>query len=360
MMGVYIANLAITIATSTILISFILTHDTMTKMPKYHAAGASLLLILCATCDFTGLFLDGNFPEYRVIHIIVRFIELSNAPVIPIVMSVSYFEGRKNLYKVFFIVASINAILAFISIFTGIMYYVTPDNVYHRGPIFFVYHLALLTNSAFFVSSVVRFNHINQNNNILPLILILLMIAIGLLCDTMIPGWHFMWQDISMGMALFYIYYCSIIMHNNPLTGLLNRRSFALRTKYIKKPAVILFFDINKFKEINDTYGHNYGDKCLVTVAEILKKVYVRYGYCYRIGGDEFCVIVFKNRDKVDEMNAQFTQLLDEKRKQDEKLPTVAIGKTYFDPKKERFSSALAKADKAMYDAKQQSEEISI
>ena len=59
-------------------------------------------------------------------------------------------------------------------------------------------------------------------------------------------------------------------------------------------------------------------------------------------------------------MNAQFTQLLDEKRKLDEKLPTVAIGKTYFDPKKERFSSALAKADKAMYDAKQQSEEISI
>lgn len=360
MMSVYIANLAITIATSAILISFILTHDTMTKLPKYHAAGASLLLILCATCEFTGIILNGNFPEYRVLHIIVKFLELSNAPIIPIVMSVSYFEGRKNLYKVFFIVASINAILAFISIFTGTMFYVTADNVYRHGPLYFVYHISLLANIAFFITSVMQFNHKNQNSNIIPLLLTIVMVAIGFIFDTMISEWHFIWQVISLSMVMLYIYYCSIIMNNNPLTGLLNRRSFAIRTKYIKKPAVILFFDINKFKEINDTYGHNYGDKCLVTVAEVLKKVYVGYGYCYRIGGDEFCVIVFKNRDKVDEMNARFTQLLDEKRKFDEKLPTVAIGKTYFDPKKERFSSALAKADKAMYDAKQQSEGVSV
>ena len=54
---------------------------------------------------------------------------------------------------------------------------------------------------------------------------------------------------------------------------------------------MLIVFDLDNFKYINDTYGHQAGDQCLKVIAECLKKAYSRYGNCYRIGGDEFCVL---------------------------------------------------------------------
>ena len=51
---------------------------------------------------------------------------------------------------------------------------------------------------------------------------------------------------------------------------------------------MLIVFDLDNFKYINDTYGHQAGDQCLKVIAECLKKAYSRYGNCYRIGGDEF------------------------------------------------------------------------
>ena len=56
-------------------------------------------------------------------------------------------------------------------------------------------------------------------------------------------------------------------------------------------------FDVDNFKQINDHYGHVQGDVCLAEIAECIKKVYANDGYCYRTGGDEFCVLL-KNSEK--------------------------------------------------------------
>ena len=59
--------------------------------------------------------------------------------------------------------------------------------------------------------------------------------------------------------------------------------------------------DINNFKSINDNYGHRKGDEILSKVGSIIYKVYSKYGYCYRCGGDEFAVIL---KHKVFEENS--------------------------------------------------------
>ena len=72
-----------------------------------------------------------------------------------------------------------------------------------------------------------------------------------------------------------------------------------------------MLFDVDKFKQVNDTFGHETGDKALARVAGILKNSFRAQDYVCRIGGDEFAVIMVhaKNapkaliRDKVRRIN---------------------------------------------------------
>jgi diguanylate cyclase (GGDEF)-like protein len=82
------------------------------------------------------------------------------------------------------------------------------------------------------------------------------------------------------------------------LTGLNNRRGFlSLAAQYLKlvnrqKINTFLFYaDVDRFKHINDTYGHSEGDKVLVDIANILKKSFRDSDIIARIGGDEFVVL---------------------------------------------------------------------
>ena len=68
-------------------------------------------------------------------------------------------------------------------------------------------------------------------------------------------------------------------------------------------------FDVDDFKQINDRYGHIQGDLCLAGIAECIKKSYANFGYCYRIGGDEFCVLL-KNGGNEGRCKQEFLQRL--------------------------------------------------
>lgn len=83
------------------------------------------------------------------------------------------------------------------------------------------------------------------------------------------------------------------------LTKISNRRGFvALAEKSINLckrqhiPATLVFFDLNKFKQINDTYGHAEGDRALIAFADNLKKSFRDSDIFARLGGDEFVVLL--------------------------------------------------------------------
>lgn len=84
------------------------------------------------------------------------------------------------------------------------------------------------------------------------------------------------------------------------LTKLYNRRYFykyMSGVKEAKDPVSVFYLDLDNFKNINDTYGHEVGDELLCKVARILEKVFVE-GVCVRFGGDEFvCAIEGKMTD---------------------------------------------------------------
>lgn len=82
---------------------------------------------------------------------------------------------------------------------------------------------------------------------------------------------------------------------HDALTGLLNRQAFEqikddLRT--LSQPIALLLIDVDEFKSINDTYGHEIGDQALQKAASLLEESFRSADYIFRVGGDEFAAIL--------------------------------------------------------------------
>lgn len=90
------------------------------------------------------------------------------------------------------------------------------------------------------------------------------------------------------------------LANTDALTGLFNKRYFEKMMKIRdekKKPYALFYMDLDFFKPVNDTYGHEMGDKVLKEVAKRLLKCIRSNDYAFRIGGDEFMLILNGNLD---------------------------------------------------------------
>ena len=104
--------------------------------------------------------------------------------------------------------------------------------------------------------------------------------------------------------SLLLIYYLSLYVltaKEDTLTHLLNRQCYYADSENLKDQiTAVVSVDMNDLKKINDTQGHDAGDKALITVAECLTKGRVRNKKVYRIGGDEYAVFYMgKTEDDV-------------------------------------------------------------
>lgn len=145
------------------------------------------------------------------------------------------------------------------------------------------------------------------------------------------------------------------IVYEDALTKSYNRKWFEdhylnedLATMSVS--GVIVMIDLNKFKQINDTYGHVVGDKILVHMAHKLKEI---DGHVVRFGGDEF-LVVFSTGETVSEIENKIQSMLLNCAKKTFKFEdntfkvSFAYGITPFE-QGEELSTIIDTADKAMY-----------
>lgn len=115
-------------------------------------------------------------------------------------------------------------------------------------------------------------------------------------------------------------------------TMLLNHASYRNMLSRLRKPITLQLFDIDFFKTVNDKYGQIYGNQCLQTLGGIIRRIYGRCGKCYRIGSDEFCVILDSDEISVTELNEQFFEATEEQRKADPHFPHISLGYARYEP----------------------------
>jgi diguanylate cyclase (GGDEF)-like protein len=82
--------------------------------------------------------------------------------------------------------------------------------------------------------------------------------------------------------------------NTDPLTGLLNRRSLESRTRAVSRDTTVtvMFADLDHFKQLNDTFGHDMGDRALRLFAQTLQRAFPEPALVARHGGEEFVVVI--------------------------------------------------------------------
>lgn len=135
------------------------------------------------------------------------------------------------------------------------------------------------------------------------------------------------------------------------MTGLYNKSKYLdmISNEYLNvgKLAVI-FWDINYLKKINDTIGHEAGDKLILTVSESIRKVCNSSDRAYRVGGDEFVMIMCGADEKsVVKKIQDWKQILNDLKKYTENEISVSVGYAYGEGKD--LELIIREADQMMY-----------
>ena len=153
-------------------------------------------------------------------------------------------------------------------------------------------------------------------------------------------------------------------IYEDPLTSVYNRRYldeylflYHNSDKVFTKVAFIMA-DLKKFKRINDTMGHEIGDRILIKTASVFKKNISSQDSVIRLGGDEFIIVLVNYSEK--EVSDKVELLYSEVRKididsQEQKYVDVDLGYSYtesFVASKECVDDMLKQADRAMYTVK--------
>ncbi|MEW4948312.1 diguanylate cyclase domain-containing protein [Pseudomonas asiatica] len=149
--------------------------------------------------------------------------------------------------------------------------------------------------------------------------------------------------------------------HNDALTGLGNRKAFHHYLKELlgrrSQPLTLFFIDLDKFKQVNDTFGHEAGDELLACLARRLENSVRKPDRAFRLGGDEFTLLVLG--DNVEDAERLAVRLLSVLAKPvqvsgmiiDFVTPSIGIARS---PHHSTIPEELVKiADAAMYEAKQ-------
>jgi diguanylate cyclase (GGDEF)-like protein len=154
---------------------------------------------------------------------------------------------------------------------------------------------------------------------------------------------------------------------HDSLTGLPNRTAFhetitgAIEDERV--PAAILLMDLDRFKEVNDTLGHRYGDLLLVQVARRFNDVIGPRGQIARLGGDEFAVVSpGDDSDRAVALAQRIADALREPFELEEMVVDVqaSVGIALFPEHGRGVETLLQKADVAMYRAKETRSDVAL
>jgi len=135
------------------------------------------------------------------------------------------------------------------------------------------------------------------------------------------------------------------------LTGLYNRRFFDFLLDKYKDADMeigVVFIDLDKFKKLNDTYGHAFGDEILKKVASIIRASIRDIDYAFRLGGDEFVILVFSSSQILSKIAERIKEKI-KSTKIDGINISCSIGFAHYPTESKELHEAVNLADERMY-----------
>ena len=252
-----------------------------------------VFIIFEITISTLSLNMDGN-KQTEDIYKFLKIIEFMTVPCIPTILA--SLVARKHFWnkvrKYFIILIVINILCQLITFFIPFMFVIDESATYTRT-VFSIIYISIVI-ICFMLLMLCSYKTFIQNT--IGISLTLIAINVFILAGFLIRSFNVKsnsdWLCMTFGYFLFLLDFGNSFLKIDPATSLLNRRAFTNKLASIRYSTALIIIDANNFKKINDTYGHHCGDWALTKIAETIFSIYSNIGYCYRIGGDEFCVIL--------------------------------------------------------------------
>ena len=263
---------------------------------KHNFLVLDTIIMLGVIIDCIELYLTGAPNEYVELHKLVKSMECALLTVITFLTakytSRTAFWNKIQIYA--YVLISINFFCNLLTLFVPSLSLIDENNAYQRNFYAVVFAVVLVTLTIFMVLGAINSAKTRQSNNIVFMWFIFGFIMVGVLLRVLYVHTNYDYLVITIAFQLIIYNNINTFMKVEQLTGLLNRSTFEVMVEKIKYTTGVVIIDVNKLKWVNDTLGHKYGDALIRITAEIIKQVYGKYAYCFRIGGDEFCIIMKK------------------------------------------------------------------
>ena len=366
----YTTLVIITVFIMVILITIVKSNKNFGKETRKGLIVAFIFVIIGATSEWVvEMITNGYLYRFYDIWLIkflesgLRLIKFILMPLMPVVASKAIFEdGEKSQAGIIIgYILKLYVLVGDLLLLVGFLYFTTigPSDFY-KDMMYNIYVATFIVSTIYLFVNAFHFNKRFQNRYQLELVEIMLLVVVGATIQIANLKVKTCWLTISVASSFIYIYYNELVQCVDGMTGLLNQKSFR---NYIdckeneEKKCTIIIMDVNDFKLVNDEYGHEAGNDVLIEVSRILKDTYKDYGKCYRIGGDEFAVIVQTEIEKIQELDDFFLENLEKAREKQELIPHISWGYSVYDPKNKgnhSLQDTNQEADSKMYENKKQ------
>lgn len=334
----------------------------------------SLATAILLISDIIWPLVDGvKLPGFRLLNIIINLVYMVLMGFIGFLWIVYVdFKVRRRLdsshYKrvtMFSIPMLVLLVLTLTSPKTHILFYIDENNCYHRGKLMWiricVMNLYVLWAAVLTLVGIKRQKTKQKKNEMRALLQFIFFPLFGIFMQLFYMNLPFAAVGISLSVLLVFINVQNKQISIDALTGINNRRQLTLyvdsELSALSKKGELyyLIMDVDKFKSINDTYGHLEGDNALIKIASMLNSLCEKQNdFVARYGGDEFVIVCRRhNEAEVESLKQEILSAVS-KLNDEGTLPytlSLSVGSAKFDTSKSN-DEIFAEADKKLYSIK--------
>lgn len=272
----------------------------------------TLTVLICLLLELVTCVVDGHpgpLPSFIAKASSVLLFAFDLFPLMLWVLYIDFliYQNRERLFGLGRILGTIfvlNLGMTAMSLPFGLYFRFDENNIFHRGDFFWVSASLYFSLLAYVVILPIVRRRVLPPDLRVPLLVCSVPSVLGVAAQISVYGLNLAWAGAALSLLVIYTSIQTRILTTDYLTGLYNRRQLDLylmhriKTLRPKEKLSVLMMDIDRFKMINDTYGHDVGDQAIECTAALLRKTFHHQDFLARYGGDEFAVILdYKHPD---------------------------------------------------------------
>ena len=259
-------------------------------------------VMLGSIMETLSYLIDGKvFVGARVLNYVMNTYLFSANTLLPffllIYVDLCLYGKKKRIWKHYkpqIIIGAAMITVNIINFFVPISYVINENNSYERRPLSYLYYVVIVFYliSIFFL--IRKYKKHNGARVFLSVWMFIIPVIVGAGLQFLFYGMSLAWLSSAIGLLGLFMMQQNEMAFIDPLVHLYNRQYMdSILSYWISRNRSFagVMVDVDKFKSINDTYGHSEGDKALTTLSKILKQSGSDEEWLFRFAGDEFIVL---------------------------------------------------------------------